>query len=722
MHKQSQVLRIKHNKRMLWYKTFVHYHRVSISYHNLGMYLVYIVNTLTFTITEYSFISKLVHQSIQILHVHVYSHTMMSIKLILLFIPFFMVSYQQSNSEQLFTVYSKSDHGTIQTSCWKEGQKLPCQELQLILKKGKDLNNRHFDAVKLPSSVHVDSFQQQVDSGNATQECPTWMQYSNQSEQCVCGEDHYNMVKCNATLHETYILDCHQMTYDHELQQVIAGLSFYGCVNVAQLGEIYHPVPANRSQINKAMCSHFFRDGRLCGACRDGYSPLVYSYQLHCKRCSDAESKYNWAVFIPVAFIPLTFFYIFVVLFKFNANSPALHGFVLFAQMFASPIYTRIFTSGWKFGPVVTFLSKLLSTLYGVWNLDYFRILYPDICLRITTLQALTLDYAVAFYPLLLIMITYTLIKLHSREYQPIIWLWKFIERCLLKFKNKEDIQTSMIDVFATFLLLSYNKILSVNFDLLAFTVPVDISGKSVGRYLYYDATYKHFGRDHLPYGILALFSLIICNVLPFLLLLFYPMKWFHRLLNRLKLSHLALHTFVDSFAGCYKDGTEPGTRDCRYFAALFLLIRMLFYVIYQATLTASSYGWGGLLFATYAVLLILAQPYKRIYDKYNKVTTTIFVLMAAIMIALLNANIAMAKEHQAVGISTVTIALLVALPLFYATVIGTNWICKQDALRKLVLRKLVSSAPALQRSSSESSLLAASENRMQNYRSLARR
>ena len=62
--------------------------------------------------------------------------------------------------------------------------------------------------------------------------------------------------------------------------------------------------------------------------------------------------------------------------------------------------------------------------------------------------------------------------------------------------------KTSMIDVFAMFLILSYHKILSVNFDLLAFTAPIDSSGTSVGRFLYYDASYEYFGPDHLPYGI----------------------------------------------------------------------------------------------------------------------------------------------------------------------------------------------------------------------------
>ena len=340
----------------------------------------------------------------------------MSVKVfsILILISAFVASFQQGILERKFTVRVKyiNDYEIVRTSCWIKDQQLPCQRLQLILMEmAKDLKDEAFDGANAPSIAHAGGLQQQFED---TQECPTWMHYSNEMGRCTCGKDYHDIVKCNATLNEVYILDCHQMTYDHELQRAIAGLSFYGCVNVAELGDIYHPVPANRSLINQVMCGHFSRDGRLCGACMENHSPLVYSYQLYCKQCSVTESKRNWAVFIVVAFVPLTFFYIFVILFKFNANSPTLHGFVLFAQLFASSIATRIFISGWKFGPVVTFLSKLLSTLYGLWNLDYFRILYPDICLRISTLQALMLDYAVAFYPLFLITITYALIKLHS--------------------------------------------------------------------------------------------------------------------------------------------------------------------------------------------------------------------------------------------------------------------------------------------------------------------
>ena len=164
----------------------------------------------------------------------------------------------------------------------------------------------------------------------------------------------------------------------------------------------------------------------------------------------------------------------------------------------------------------------------------------------------------------MLILLTYFASKLHSQGFRIVIWAWKPFQLCLMKIRKKWDIYTPMIDIFATFLLLSYHKLLSINFDLLAFITPMNSTGNVVGTYLYYDASYEYFGRDHLPYGLVAVFVFVCFNLLPILLLLLYPMKWFQRCLNLFKLSHFALHTFVDSFAGCYKDGTEPGTRDCR--------------------------------------------------------------------------------------------------------------------------------------------------------------
>ena len=425
--------------------------------------------------------------------------------------------FQRSRAEQQYTVYLNSSNGTTDNvSCWEGDQEVPCRSLENVWIKIFELT-AHAEVVSTPSNVADGTIQEQWSNTNESigEVCPTWMHHSNETGRCKCGITYHEAIKCNSTLNETYILDCYRMTYD-ETQGVIAGRSFYGCLNQANQNDIYHLVPANRSQINEVMCSQFYRDGRLCGACKRSYSPLVYSYQLHCKKCTDTESKYNWAKFVAMAFVPLTGFYIFVLVFKFNANSPRMQGYVFFAQVMACPANIRIMSSGWRFGKIVTYLTKFHSTLYGIWNLDYFRTLYPDTCLQLTTLQALSLDYIIAIYPLVLILITYILIKLHSRGCRVLEWIWKLIKKCLVKFKHVDNIRASMIDVFATFLLLMYCKILSVNFDLLAYTIPIDSNGKSVGRYLYYDASYEHFGKEHLPYGIMAIVAFTVVNFLPF--------------------------------------------------------------------------------------------------------------------------------------------------------------------------------------------------------------
>ena len=83
------------------------------------------------------------------------------------------------------------------------------------------------------------------------------------------------------------------------------------------------------------------RSGRLCGACKEDFSPLVYSYDVHCMNCTSLANKHNWLRFVAVAFVPLTFFYIFILLFKFNANSASMLAFVFLAQIATQTFGTK---------------------------------------------------------------------------------------------------------------------------------------------------------------------------------------------------------------------------------------------------------------------------------------------------------------------------------------------------------------------------------------------
>ena len=259
-----------------------------------------------------------------------------------------------------------------------------------------------------------------------------------------------------------------------------------------------------------------------------------------------------------------------------------------------------------------------------------FRSLPLNICLDLTTLQTLALDYAIAIYPLLLVLITYIVIELHARGCRLLVWLWRPFHRCCVHFTRIMDIQSSIIKAFATFLLLSYVKLLNATLDILLpaklYHINPNIHGYTYNLYVYYDASYRYFSKDHLPYALISSLLFLVFGLCPLLLLTFYPMSCFQRYCCGA--SNHALHTFVDAFQGHYKDGTEPGTRDCRWFAGIYFLGRILIlYVIFGAVKYAICYTLAGFTFMAIGMMIILLQPFKS--TKVNTYHTLLPFIMA---------------------------------------------------------------------------------------------
>ena len=148
----------------------------------------------------------------------------------------------------------------------------------------------------------------------------------------------------------------------------------------------------------------------------------------------------------------------------------------------------------------------------------------------------------------------------------------------LLVSEGRWDPKGSVINAFATFLLLSYSKLLTVSYSLLDASTLYNNRGERVGPavLLYFDASIEYFSRQHLPFAVLAICVLLVFVVFPMLLLLLYPMRSFQRCLGYCtRIRWQFLHTFADAFQGCYKNGTN-GTRDYRYFAGLYLVFRIV--------------------------------------------------------------------------------------------------------------------------------------------------
>ena len=443
------------------------------------------------------------------------------------------------------------------------------------------------------------------------------------------------------------VQDCNCVTYDNNilLCGILLGPCPYGCsftTDNSNWGvQLHHPLPKNFSELNYVMCGRLDRDGPMCSKCRKGFSPLVYSYDLKCIHCTD--SHHNWLKFIAVAFIPLTIFYFVVILFQIDATSPYLYGFITLNQALGSPINLREILLALKAKNLLG--GRLLAIPYTIWNLDFFRSLTLNICLDLTTLQTLALDYAIAVYPLVLVVITYTVIELHARGCRVLVWLWRPFHRCCVRFTRIMDIQSSIIKAFATFLLLSYVKLLNATSDILLPVKLYHINSKvdGYGWYVYYDASYQCFSKDHLPYAIMSIAFFIVFGLSPLILLLLYPMSCFQR--HCYGANNHALHTFVDAFQGHYKDGTEPGTRDCRWFAAIYFLGRIIIlYIIVGAIKSAICYTLSGLSLMAIGMLIILLQPFKS--TKVNTYHTILPFLIAigCLFISLLNEAVSKAR------------------------------------------------------------------------------
>ena len=66
-----------------------------------------------------------------------------------------------------------------------------------------------------------------------------------------------------------------------------------------------------------------------------------------------------------------------------------------------------------------------------------------------TVVQAITLDYLIAIYPLVLLLITFTLVSLHSRNGKIIIAIWKPLNMVMRPFFRNLNIVAKCPGIWA---------------------------------------------------------------------------------------------------------------------------------------------------------------------------------------------------------------------------------------------------------------------------------
>ena len=376
----------------------------------------------------------------------------------------------------------------------------------------------------------------------------------------------------------------------------------------------YIQLPNNTSLLNEFMCGPLNREGALCGKCKDGYGVALYSYTLECSKCWG--HGYGWLLYYFLELFPTTVVYFLVVIFHIRATSSPLSALVFMSHIVVYTIRLNIPFHMYIENEVTGFpyvALQVLLVLCGIWSLDPFHFLIPPFCVSssIKTVHALALEYLVAFYPIFLILLTYVCIKLHDNNFRPVIWLWKPFHRHFTHFRRRWDSTASIINAFTTFLLLSFSKILFVSFTLLHdFSFKGNIPNHCA---LYYDPTVECHTQESTIFSAVAYCVLVIFIVCPTILLIVYPTRMFRKWVSCCGFRRWhALHMFMESFQGQYKDGTN-GTCDFRMLSASFLILRILILALFlnHHRLPEHTSELQGSLFAGATCLYAITRPYK---------------------------------------------------------------------------------------------------------------
>ena len=405
--------------------------------------------------------------------------------------------------------------------------------------------------------------------------CPTWLYYSNVTQQCECGYQTAS-IHCNKLTMKAHMKSGYCITYSGQ-----DGV-YYGGIcpiryKVNNTDRLYSELPSDPELLEEAVCGTYNRKGFQCAQCIDGYGPGVYSFDRTCAECSKLSMMSRIVFYLLADYVPITLFFIAVVVLRINITSGPILGYMMFSQglsvsaEYDANIYNYIHSHS------STFVRALLATVMSIfesWNLNLLKPLIPAFCIseRLSGVHILLLDSFKSIYPLILVIVSLFLIERHANNNKIIHFLWKPFSAILKKMNLRISASDALIRAFATLILLSSTTNM---FAVYAMTQNVKMcrnTDHSLYRtVMYFDATVDYTSPKHIVFLAIAIVQCLFLVVLPSLLLFFYPTRvyrWFTQFISARK--QQAIRTFVEALHSSFKDGLN-GTRDYRALAGVLI-------------------------------------------------------------------------------------------------------------------------------------------------------
>ena len=478
---------------------------------------------------------------------------------------------------------------------------------------------------------------------------------------------------------------------------------------VNSLDDIEHTLPTTSSKedLDNLICGN--RTGILCSRCRKGYAVHYHSNHNQCRQIK-TSCNLGWLLYILSELVPVTIFYIVVMVLGMKLTSGSISGFILFMQISDT---LRIQSNGFIVFP--KFAKAALNAYFmiaSMFHLSFFQNDKLSFCLweSATNIDIFAFKYITILYALILIMVIVGIMKYCNP---------KIVSR--IHSISQHDFSSSIIHGISGFLVICYSECTRISLFLLT---PAHLYSMSTDKGLYvrhvvafHDGELMYFKGKHLVYALPALFIFFTVGIFSPLILLSYPLCY--KLFALLKISESKLikllctiiplercKPFFDSFQSCFKD-------EFRFFSGLYFVYRlsilltftfvsdpMIFYIVLEGQL----------------VLIALAQavfqPYR---DRWHSILDALLFANLCIinLMTMLNQSLSYHftdKRKYVNVISTIQVMLLYAPLVYLCTYLG------QKVTRKIKCRKPLNKEDRYRKFSSVSiSLMNAAEDRKMN-------
>ena len=387
-------------------------------------------------------------------------------------------------------------------------------------------------------------------------------------------------------------------------ENLISGYCPHGFCSNNGITSYTLPNNANVLDLDLLICGKS-RTGVLCGRCRGNLSSYYHSATYDCNH-SD-KCSFGWLFYLLSEIVPVTIFFIIIILFDINFVAGAINGLVFYFQITDSSIIVT--NSFIKCPPVITTFVRVYSFLIGIFNLNFFNIDELSFCLwrNAQTLDLLAFKYVTVVYSLLLVVLIIGSLRVCNV---------RRVTRKFPKLFGREiNIKTSVINGLSGFFILFYSDCTKTSLILLT---PIEIIGKkNSSTAVLYNGELSYFDASFLLYAIPAILFLVLIGLVPPLLLLSYPLCY--KIFGVFKISESGfvrclcaciplerLKPFFDSFQCSFKD-------EFRFFSGLYFIYRLLTLVMFAFTRNLLDfYTMVQLQFLIILCLHAIVQPYKK--------------------------------------------------------------------------------------------------------------